>query len=371
MPPFNVRCTPALYLYTKLIRTDNHKPKLSQSVTTTTIKASQQPKAYNLSIKINGNGNEYLYTGTQRQVDACILIYDPNTETLSLDKLDSELNFNLVCTPSNSDSSKLEEQYPHIDDGSSEPEADVDGGLFGDDPKVSEVGDPSNPYDYRQFLHAAKHQTTASPESPSNFVPSPAPRPSIEASPLQQPLQSANRPKPRPRPQQKRPSSPPPKEEADADNEDSDDGGLIIEMEPETKKRQNRFMGAFDRDATSSGPISLRSAASSMSPATRIVRRVPSFESDQSDNMDVIDDLKLPSPRTSPPARTSQEEAEDEADLEAELENLEAELEMLLEEQASVEDEDEDDGHGINGDGGAAEVSQGVHEESSEESEEE
>ena len=340
----------------------NHKPKLSQSVTTTTIKPSSKAHAYKLSIEIDGDGGEYTYTGSQRPTDDCVLIYDPNTGTLSLDKLETELTFNLQSTPTNPNSRSLEQQYPHISNGNPAQDLETDDMLFADDAE-SEAGDPNNPYDYRHFLHTAKLQRTASPEPRSYHVSSPAPRPSIETSPSQRPLQSSNKLKPRPRPQPKRPASPPAREEADADNEDSDDGGLIIEMEPETNKRQNRFMGAFDRDAGSTGPISLRSAASSMSPAARIVRRPPSVESEKSDDMNSLEDLQLPSPQRAPPPRTPQEEAEEEAD-------LEAELEMALEEEQANENSGERISE-INGSEGSINASHIVHDESSEESEEE
>lgn len=328
-------------------------------MTTTTIKSSPQPNAYELSIKIDADQNEYTYTGSQRPIDACVLIYDPNTETLSLDKPDTEFTFNLRSTPTNTDTRSLKQQYPPIDDVSLEGEAKADDGLFGDEDDESGIGDPDNPYDYRHFLHTAKRQRTVSPERRPYLGSSPAPHPSIEASPLKGASQPSNKLKPRPRPQQKRPVSPPPREEADADNEESDDGGLIIEMEPETNKRRNRFMGAFDGET---GPISLRSAASSMSPAARIMRRPPSVDSDKSDDMDILEDLKLPSPQRVPPPRTPQEEAEEEAD-------LEAELEMALEED-HADDQTGDGAVAVNG-SGAVELRHEVHDESSEESEEE
>ncbi|CAF9932412.1 MAG: hypothetical protein HETSPECPRED_008353 [Heterodermia speciosa] len=340
----------------------NHKPKLSQSVTTTTIKPSSKAQAYKLSIEIDGDGGEYTYSGSQRPTDDCVLIYDPNTGTLSLDRLETELTFNLQSTPINPNSRSLEQQYPHISDCNPSQDLDTDDTLFADD-AVSEAGDPNNPYDYRHFLHAAKLRRSASPELRSYQVSSPLPRPSIETSPSQRPLQSSNKLKPRPRPQPKRPASPPAREEADADNEESDDGGLIIEMEPETNKRQNRFMGAFDRDAGSTGPISLRSAASSMSPAARLIRRPPSVESEKSDDINSLEDLQLPSPQRAPPPRTPQEEAEEEAD-------LEAELEMALEEEQANENSGERIPE-INGSGSSINASHIIHDESSEESEEE
>ena len=117
-------------------------------------------------------------------------------------------------------------------------------------------------------------------------------------------------------------------------------------------------MGAFDHDITANGPVSLRSAASSMSPAARNRTRDVSEESHGSRNADATQELKPPSPRRSPPARTPQQEAEDEAE-------LEAELEMALEESA----DHEESGVGLGIDhGGANGV---VHDESSSESEEE
>ena len=341
----------------------NHKPKLSQAGTKATIKPSTQPQEYDLSIECDVDGSEYAYSGAQKAVEEYLLIYDPNTETLSLDKLDTEFNFNLQSTPTNNSAKSLRKQFPHIDGASPEKESETNEDIVGGDVEEDEAGDPHNPYDYRHFLHAAKRQKTASPEPRPNLGSSPMPRPSIEASPLRRPVQLPNKPKPRSRPQPKRPASPPPKEEADADNEDSDDGGLIIEMEPDSHKRRNRFMGAFDQDIISNGPVSLRSAASSMSPAARILRRPPSEESDDSDNADILEDLKLPSPRRSPPVRTPQEEAEDEAD-------LEAELEMALEKE-QAEEANAGYGLGINGGVGFNEGSRIVHDESSEESEEE
>ena len=342
----------------------NHKPKLSLAGTRTTIKPSTQPQEYDLSMRCDADGSEYAYRGAQKPAEDYLLVYDPNTETLSLDKLDTEFNFNLQSTPTNASPKSLRKQFPHIDGASPEKESSSNEELFGGNAEDEEAGDPHNPYDYRHFLHAAKRQRTASPEPRPNLGSSPMPRPSIEASPLPRPVQLPNKQKPRPRPQPKRPASPPPKEEADADNEDSDDGGLIIEMEPDSHKRRNRFMGAFDQDIISNGPVSLRSAASSMSPAARILRRPPSEESDDdSDNADILEDLKLPSPRRSPPIRTPQEEAEDEAD-------LEAELEMALEEE-QAEEANVGHGLGINGAGGFNEGSRIVQDESSEESEEE
>jgi len=267
-----------------------------------------------------------------------------------LDKLDTQFEFNLQSMPTNKDTQNLAQKYPHLNPKQPDPDLHVAGEVAASAaPEGDDTGDPSNPYDYRHFLHEGPNHRTPSPSPRPHAGSSPAPRPSTTSSPATRPIRPAARPKPRARPPQKRAASPPPREEADADNEDSDND-LIIEMEPSDTKRRNRFMGAFDRDITSTGPISLRSAASSMSPAARIAR---------GDGGDAdVEELRLPSPRRSPPVRTPQQEAEDEAD-------LEAELEMALEEEQA---------DGEEGGGGVGVVSGTVgarHEESSSESEEE
>lgn len=331
----------------------NHKPKLSNSKTTTTI--SKVPSGgYNLRIKDNDSGKGYGYRGSQKPTEACVLIYNPSTKQMTLDKLDTQFDFDLQSTPTNNDAQSLAQKYPHIGAGQSSTEAEVNGDTAeAGEQGTEEAADANNPYDYRHFLYEASHRRSPTPEARSRVGSPAAQRPSTFSSPAARPVRPAPRPKPRPRPQQKRPASTL-REEADADNEDSEDD-FVIEMEPDTKRR-NRFMGAFDRDITSNGPISLRSAASSMSPAARIARD-DSVESQRNRNADV-EELKLPSPRRSPPVRTPQEEAEDEAD-------LEAELEMALEE-SQADQEDGGVGLGItNGTSGVA------HDESSSESEEE
>lgn len=233
-----------------------------------------------------------------------MLIYDPSTQSITLDRLDTELAFNLQSTPTNKDAQSLAKNHPHIaleslENGTDEENEAADPGVEGN----KDAADPNNPYDYRHFLHEAKRRRTSSPESRTNYALSPAQRPAPGASPVPRPsrpeakpTRPSTKPKARPRPQQKRPASPPPREEADADNEDSDDGGLTIEMEPDMRRR-NRFMGAFDREITGNGPISLRSAASSMSPAARNARRDTSVESHRTQDADITEELRLPSPR--------------------------------------------------------------------------
>ena len=95
-------------------------------------------------------------------------------------------------------------------------------------------------------------------------------------------------------------------------------------MEPDTKL--HRRLNAFAHiDRTGSGPISLRSAASSLSPSGRQSPDRPreEEESEEESDEDVSDDMQLPSPLTKAPTpvetREEDDEDEDEGDLEAEL----------------------------------------------------
>lgn len=254
------------------------------------------------------------------------MIYDPKSQTFRLDKISTEFSFNLHATPTNKSSKALASQYPHIPTGDSEPESNSD------DPSTG--ADVNNPYDYRHFL---KRRRTSSPE------PLPSTPPVPTSPPRHTPVRQ--KPKPRPRPQQKRAPSPPPREEADADNEDSDDGGLTIELDPDAKPR--RINPAFTHDI-SKGPISLRSAASSVSPAVSV----------SSDEDEDVEQLSL-EPNNAVMALTPGEEEKEEAEEEEEEEegeeeeddgegSLEAELEQALESQA---DEDESGGVQIYGNG--------------------
>ena len=259
------------------------------------------------------------------------MIYDPESQTLTLDKISTEFGFNLHATPTNKNSKALASQYPHIPTGDSEPESNSDDASTG--------ADVNNPYDYRHFL---KRRRTSSPEPlPSTtLVPTSPPR----NVPVRQ------KPKPRPRPQPKRAPSPAPHQE-DADNEDSDDGGLTIELDPDAKPR--RINPAFTHDI-SKGPISLRSAASSVSPAVSV-----SSDEDEDVEQLILEPITALTPGEEEKKEVEEEEGDDEEEDEEEEEegeeeeddgegSLEAELEQALESQA---DEDESGGVQIYGNG--------------------
>lgn len=311
----------------------NHKPDLSSGPIETRITPSPSlgMNRYNLAVKADDNGSTYLYSGTQQPSESYALIYDPINQSFTLDKISTNFTFNLRSTPTVKSSKALASTYPHLDTGISDPESSSDD-LEENDPDASGA-DPNNPYDYRHFVNCRR---TSSPVTPDLSALTPA-------SP---PRRMAPRPKPGPRParpQPKRAPSPPPREEADADNEESDDGGLTIEFDPDTKPR--RFQGNFSHDP-SNGPISLRSAASSASPAAE-----ESSESDEDEDVEEMQ-LEINGVGIVQNLQEDEEEGEDEDDLEIEDEvgvgdedeleddddgSLAAELEQAMESQADEE----------------------------------
>ncbi|KAL8747635.1 MAG: hypothetical protein Q9190_000527 [Brigantiaea leucoxantha] len=343
----------------------NYKPELLSTQRATITPAQRSSDAIlDLTITDSHGQGQYRYRGTQQPSGACALIYNPATQSFLLDRIDSDFNFNLQTTPSNSRRSEVTAQYPQLDTGLSDLDSN-DGDLtdlFGDDNDTQEP-DPGNPYDYRHFL---KRRRTSSPEPPPT-LPSRGPTASPLTPPCRPPrANSSLKPKPRPsRATQHRPSpSPPPREElADADNEDSDDGDVLtIEMGDGPSPKARRFgNGAvvFNHDRRN-GPISLRSAASSMSPASS-VRHDSEAEKQGAGSDRDVEHLRLPSPRREvggarkkeEPAQRQHEKEEDEEmvvvedDEEKEAEEdgadlLEAELQQALDSQEEEDEEEED-----------------------------
>ena len=253
----------------------NHKPRLSTSSTTSIITPSSQghDNGYNLSLTNKENGDIYLYNGTQQPSEAVALIYDPNTQTFTLDKIDTSFRFNLRSTPSNNNAASLATQYPQLETGLSASEH-IEDDLF-DEGSVNDVedlareADPNNPYDYRHFLKPSRQRLSPTPE------PSPMPNHNSNSSPILagHPPRLSN-PKHRSKPPSRsRHLSPNPREEADADNEDSevdDSLEIIDDSKPNNERPSRRFLAGLNEGFRGgSEPRSLRSVASSMSPSVR------------------------------------------------------------------------------------------------------
>lgn len=274
---------------------------------------TRSDNSYNLTVTGEDDQKACEYAGTQQPSEAYALIYHPAEERFILDRISGDFKFNLTYTLQEKSGKALAHKYQQLETRLPAPESDEDG-LFDKD-NGGTMGDLDNPYDYRHFLERPdKRRGTSSPENTT--VPSRAPSP-LPRRP------SRSKPKPRPRAQQRR-QSPPPREEADADNEDSEDGGLTIEIDPDDKPK--RIGRAFAKPF-GDGPISLRSAASSVSPAGKEDIEPEGNESDA---------VELPGRSPSPDVAPTPGDDEDADDLEAELEQA---MESQADEEMGVTEE--------------------------------
>ncbi|MCJ1392676.1 hypothetical protein MMC18_005546 [Xylographa bjoerkii] len=322
----------------------NYQPDFSDSIRKTFITPSDSGfDNCDLTFMGGSEHEKYRYTGSQQPSTACALIFDPETQSFTLDRVDADFAFNLRSTPTNRSAKSLAAQYTQLETNAPDPVSDEED-LFAE----AEQADPDNPYDYRHYF---KRPPSSSPEPIELGSRNASPRPSPQPSPAPEVRQ---KPKPKPKPRQHRPqtkrASTPPREEADADNEESeDDGGLTVIMDPSNKPR-HRFNANFNRNEP---PRSLRSAASSVSP---VARPEPS-SSEESDEDEVV--LPSPAQREESPMEGVQLEEEEEEEEEDDDGELEAELERELEK-------------GLDGDeeGGGVSVTRYVAESSSESEEE-
>ncbi len=273
----------------------NHKPKLVPSSTNAIIThSSRGPEhSYNLSLTDENNENSYVYKGGQHPSESLALIYNSGNGSFTLDRIDSEFSFNLRSTPTTVDAASLSALYPQLETGLQEAEEGYDDGPFDENGESQEPDaeepDPDNPYDYRHFLKSVRMGQSPSPEP--SFHGSPTPNHNISSSPM---ITAAPRPsqpsKPSRRRSHNRPRhlSPNPREEADADNEESEaDDVLTIDMGDSATANARPWRSALDvlnEGGRGNGPISLRSAASSMSPS---LRGDSDIEADNRSNADV------------------------------------------------------------------------------------
>lgn len=259
--------------------TVNHRPNLPVASTKSTITSSSPgtSNSYTLALTNKANNEDYLYAGTQQSSSTLALVYDPNTQSFALERIDTDFRFNLQSTPSNKDPASLAARYEHLDTGATQ-QPDSDDDLFdenaADHDPDTEPPDPNNPYDYRHFLNRAR--TGRSPSPAPSSVPTPIPNHNLSSPILASSthIRPPRHSKPKSRDHQRpRHLSPNPREEADADNEASDNDVLTIDMgDPVPNSRSKPWrhvLGKLNEGGMRSGPISLRSAASSMSPSLR------------------------------------------------------------------------------------------------------
>ncbi len=252
------------------------------------------------------------------------MIFDDSVQGWVLERVDTDFVFNLTSTPSNKDSNHLATKYPQLELHTTEGVSDGEDIFARDDD--DENGDDDNPYDYRHFM---RRRRTSSPEEAFEAPAIPETLPIVE----KEKRPARPKPKARPKRERERAKTPPPPKDEDADNEDSDDGVLTIEMDPETRPRR---LGADLVRPRSSAPISLRSAASSVSPHRRPdpeLEHEHEYENDRvnESESESDEDVEVLNLSSSPPAAPTPGNAEDE---------LEAELAQALESQDVVAEPD-------------------------------
>ena len=226
-----------------------------------------------------------------------------------------------------------------------ESSGDSEDDLFGDekDEDDTEDADATNPYDYRHFIKSASQssagsQASSRQHSPArNLSPHVRPSPSFKPSPLngaQCPVQQQKpkaKPKPMPNPSrailpEASPQVPSPFGKTENHSSDGDDDDVLtIELDDGPPKRKNRFHNAF-KNLQGDGPISMRSAASSVSPGVLdngidedddgdevlVLEGAEEEEVESDEDVEEGEQFRLPSPIV---GRTAMEEEEEESDV--------------------------------------------------------
>ena len=138
----------------------NHKPNLSNGTRTTKLSRSSNGEA-TLSIKDNEDGNisRYAYKGQRNSFkNSYVLIFDPETQSCTLEPVKSAYNFNLTSTPWETSKEKLARDYEQLDG-----KEEVNQGSVDKDPDGEP--DADNPFDFRHFLSLNSRPST-SPSPP-------------------------------------------------------------------------------------------------------------------------------------------------------------------------------------------------------------
>ena len=190
-----------LHIYAEQCEADespvNHKPNLSNGTRTTKISRSSNGEP-TLSIRDNEEGNisRYAYKGQRSsQKNSYVLIFDPDTQSCTLEPVKSAYNFNLTSTPWETSKEKLARQYEQL--GARE---ETSQGITDADPN----GEPDvdNPFDFRHFLNlnarvspspspalkpaSTTHTPSLTSSHPSASATKPQARPASKVDPLRQ-----------------------------------------------------------------------------------------------------------------------------------------------------------------------------------------
>jgi hypothetical protein len=143
----------------------NHKPQGAQGATVTSkILPGIQPNASILSLK--DGDKEWKYRGQHKEDEdmyVLVLSGDGKKEAV-LERLNSSDAVNLTQTPEDNDEESLARKHPHLTDDESDNE---DEDIFGDEGNAEDATpDASNPFDFRHFLKAVEDEAKRKEATP-------------------------------------------------------------------------------------------------------------------------------------------------------------------------------------------------------------
>ena len=275
-----------------------------------------------------------------------MLIFSPSTQSFILDRLDSTLVFQQKGSTHNGISGLSPLHDGEEADGS-------DDGLFGEDDRDedSEDADASNPYDYRHFIKSASQSTSGSQASSRQQSPSLKPSPHIKPSTTfkPSPLNAAHKhshppskfkANPKVRVAAARALSPEasavlaPSPFGNRSSDSADDDDVLTIEDDDRPKQKNHFRNVLS-NLQGDGPISMRSAASSVSPGKlehgrddeegeeeeeedgdEVLEFDPADVDEESDeDVEEREQFRLPSPVA---GKVAEEEEEEESDVDEE-----------------------------------------------------
>ncbi|KAH9825949.1 7alpha-cephem-methoxylase P8 chain [Teratosphaeria destructans] len=332
-----------------------------------------------------GEDAAYLYDGEDvgfRSSYVLLVTGQGKDAELVLERLSGSHHLNLYRTPTDHDEERVRGRHEQIRLASHADEDD----LFGDDGEEAPL-DPSNPFDYRHFLKAAEEKTKRSetePKPKTAGTPQPSSQQTARSTPAVKPKKrpeaplyvpptkrkapaSADKPSAKrakatqdpstttpsapKRPPKTTPQAPPPQIRVDRkaslrrtsthhDDDDDDDGELILENDTSAHPPRQAAMSLAlaGHLATTNGPVSLRSIASS--PASHVASPAPlqpkhveegELELDGGSEEDAdVEELELPSPVRE---GTGQDAGGGDDGLEEEEDDLDAQLAAAMAEE--------------------------------------
>ena len=344
----------------------NHKPRLQKPGDVKyTIKRGNEEGQEELSLQ--DGKEEFQFSGRGVSSGAQYVLLSKgrgNGKELVLEKLDACHEFNLIKTPSETDAAKLASQFPQL---SAEEEDDE---LFGDEEAADDPVDPSNPWDYRNYLKSNVEKARprdAAPKDSATSTPQHQPR-AASSTPISRPTKRSDGPlvsqkkrkapatsKEKPNPKRvkagteppvpvstpNKPSTKPrpeiPRVQVDRKATLVDDSGeLILENETPISQKAPKQQGSMalalsGQLGLGEGPISLHSAANS--PASKIASPMPprpegmeegeEFEFGGSSSPEAAPVKTKEASRAPPPEEEEGELSDEDADADADVEDLE------------------------------------------------